>query len=66
MSMTKYECSVDYFQGQMDLNFKGMSTLEALNAGGEAIDLLSELVREKSVNETYLYERIYKLLKEWN
>lgn len=66
MSMTKYECSVDYFQGQMDLSLQGMPTLEALNAGGEAIELLSELAYGQSVNETYLYERIYKLLKEWN
>lgn len=66
MSMTKYECSVDYFQGQIDLSLQGMSTLEALIAGGEAIELLSELAYGQSVNEAYLYERIYKLLKEWD
>lgn len=66
MSMTKYECSVDYSKAQMDLSLQGMPTLEALKAGGEAIELLSELAYGQSVNETYLYERIYKLLKEWN
>lgn len=68
MSMTKYECAVEWFQHQGGLgpSYKDIPVLEALNAGGQAIELLSELVYGKSVNETYLYERVYKLLKEWN
>lgn len=43
MSMAKYECAVDHFANQTDLSLDGMSILEALNAGGEAIDLLYAL-----------------------
>ena len=65
--MTKYECAVDHFAQQMDLSLEGVPILEALNAGGEAIELLYCL-RHKIVwsDSGAMYEKIDNLLKEWD
>jgi len=67
MSMTKYECAVDNFQGRFDLSHQDYPTLEALNAGGEAIEFLY-LLRHKLVwsDSGAMYEKIDNLLREWD
>ena len=63
MTMTKYACQIDSFQGRFDLSYQDYPTLEALSAGHDAIELLQELVYGACyVGDT----RIYKLLEEWN
>lgn len=63
MSMTKYECHIDSFQGRFDLSYTDYPTLKALSAGHDAIELLQELVHGAcDVGDV----RIYKLLEEWN
>lgn len=70
MIMSKYECRVDYFQNEMDYNLEGTPTLEALNAGSKALDLLQELYykfeQDRGLQSSYLSLQIRELLKEWN
>lgn len=66
MSMAKYECAVDHFANQMDLSLDGMSILEALNAGGGAIDLLYALRYSTWTDMESLIAVIDNLLEEWN
>jgi hypothetical protein len=65
MSMTKYECAVDHFAQQMDLSLEGMPALEALNAGGEAIDLLFALRYDTWADRDNLIAVVDNLLEEW-
>lgn len=60
MSMTKYECAVDRFQGRFDLSYQ-----EALNAGGEAIDLLFALRYDTWTDRDSLIAVVDNLLEEW-
>ena len=66
MSMTKYECAIDHFAQQMDLSLGDIPTLEALNAGGEAIDLLYALRYNTWTDMESLIAVIDNFLEEWN
>ena len=65
MSMTKYECAVANFQGRFDLSYQDYPTLEALNAGGEAIDLLFALRYDTWTDRDSLIAVVDNLLEEW-
>lgn len=63
MSMTKMDNACDNFASTVKLDLVGMDTLDALNAGNRALELLwNTRIEEVSGGDL---DGMLKLLKEW-
>lgn len=68
MSMTKFECAVDYAWSNLKLGDDDYIP-SCMNVGSEAIDLLQEFydnAQSMAVPSEWLVDRAQKLLEEWN
>lgn len=68
MSMTKFECAVDYAWSNFKLGENDYIP-SCMNVGSEAIDLLQEFydnAQSMAVPSEWLMNRTQKLLEEWN
>lgn len=68
MSMTKFECAVDYAWSNLKLG-ENAYIPKCMNVGSEAIDLLQEFydnAQSMAVPSGWLMGTAQKLLEEWN
>ena len=68
MSMTKFECAVDYAWSNLKLGENDYLP-NCMNVGSEAIDLLQEFydnAQSMAVPSEWLMNRAQELLEEWN
>lgn len=68
MSVTKFECAVDYAWSTLKLGESDYIP-SCMNVGAEAIDLLQEFydnAQSMAVPSEWLMDRAQKLLEEWN
>ena len=68
MSMTKFECAVDYTWSNLKLGENDYIP-RCMNVGSEAIDLLQRFydnAQSMAVPSEWLMNRTQKLLEEWN
>lgn len=69
MSMTKFECAVDYAWSCSDNGVCPEHIAACMNVGSEAIDLLQEFydnAQSMAIPSEWLMDRAQKLLEEWN